>query len=372
LVASDGAVVSARDPCVRTGSRPMAAAASLVAYSSRVSADEGSLDTPVVDFAAAPVVRPEDPYELYALRSPNERAGTIVCSHLTKQPDFALTRAVFQRIPDSVANEAASDSPLSYGSNYPRPFSMPSRVSLLDYLTDDDSMLSAADRPLSRKLHAPKFQEPLDIAALALVAEGGGGDGEEADVGKFRSSPVTPPRDAWSPRNDAPFSYDTERFGGCYPTAHGTETPPSRTPAPASGGRPPHDDAHAGFAVKPAAKKSGPPAGRFHAPFRTWFQAQRHVCVSELRPAQARPSSAIRRTQSCHEESVDRYRHERRAAPDDCPRSTAKSVDLTRGECLDVDRRGKASSAGVKGRARERGFLPRMKGFLTSRRHIRN
>lgn len=125
-------------------------------------------------FVQAPksgVENSSDPYELYELRSPYDRASSVVPTHLVKQPGFASTRASFQRVlvddvPVLASGEKSSDLPAG---NYPRPFCMPSRMSLLDPLTDDESMLSlTSERALLRRRHIPSgdWEDPLDVDAI--------------------------------------------------------------------------------------------------------------------------------------------------------------------------------------------------------------
>lgn len=70
----------------------------------------------------------EDPYELYVLRRPHERASQLV-PQLAKQPEMADTRLRYRRI-------APENDPS--GSTYPRRFEFPNRSSQLESLTSDD------------------------------------------------------------------------------------------------------------------------------------------------------------------------------------------------------------------------------------------
>lgn len=77
----------------------------------------------------------EDPYHVYLLRRPHERASTIV-PQLPKQPEMANTRLRYRRIGSGSFN--------SLGGHFPAPFEMPNRQSQLDSLTSDDETGSFA------------------------------------------------------------------------------------------------------------------------------------------------------------------------------------------------------------------------------------
>jgi hypothetical protein len=115
----------------------------------------------------------ESPYEMYELRSPSERASSILPSPLVRQPSIALTRTSFHRaLADDAVQLHTGLKSSELPTTYPRPFCMPSRLSLLDPLTDDDSMLSlASERPPSRRPQmAHVWEAPLDADAIRRLA----------------------------------------------------------------------------------------------------------------------------------------------------------------------------------------------------------
>lgn len=87
----------------------------------------------------------EDPYQVYMLRHPAERASSII-PQLPKQPEMAETRLRYRRI----APEARSGSVGSLGNHFPARFQFPHRRSLLESLTSDD------DAPNSFAIHTRK------------------------------------------------------------------------------------------------------------------------------------------------------------------------------------------------------------------------
>ncbi|PXF47444.1 hypothetical protein BWQ96_02775 [Gracilariopsis chorda] len=99
---------------------------------------------PVADMAAINELQPEqlpdvedDPYQVYTLRRPHERASSVV-PQLPKQPEMAETRLRYRRIPAA----ARSGSFGSLGNHFPARFQFPTRRSLLDSLTSDDESVS--------------------------------------------------------------------------------------------------------------------------------------------------------------------------------------------------------------------------------------
>lgn len=83
--------------------------------------------------AATAISVEDDPYQVYMLRHPAERASSVV-PQLPKQPEMADTRLRYRRI----APNARSGSIGSLGGHFPRRFQFPPRPSLLESLTSDD------------------------------------------------------------------------------------------------------------------------------------------------------------------------------------------------------------------------------------------
>lgn len=81
----------------------------------------------------------DDPYQVYMLRRPHERASSVV-PQLPKHPEMADTRLRYRRI----APEARSGSFGSLGNHFPARFHFPNRRSMLESLTSDDEASSFA------------------------------------------------------------------------------------------------------------------------------------------------------------------------------------------------------------------------------------
>lgn len=96
---------------------------------------------PIVEDLPPPPPQEEDPYQVYALRRPHERASSVI-PQLPKQPEMADTRLRYRRI----APETCSGSFASLGNHFPRRFEMPERPSLLEELTSDEECGSFAVR----------------------------------------------------------------------------------------------------------------------------------------------------------------------------------------------------------------------------------
>lgn len=99
----------------------------------------------------------DDPYQVYTLRHPSDRASSLV-PQLQKQPEMADTRLRYRRI----APNARSGSIGSLGGHFPPLFKFPPRPSLLESLTSDDEPASSSS--LSRRRKPP-------LAALAASNE---------------------------------------------------------------------------------------------------------------------------------------------------------------------------------------------------------
>lgn len=81
----------------------------------------------------------EDPYEVYQLRQPADRAALVTAQHLARPPEMAPTKPAFQRIPDAQIRGSGTWSFSNI--HYPIPFRAP-RASVFEFV-DDDSMLSS-------------------------------------------------------------------------------------------------------------------------------------------------------------------------------------------------------------------------------------
>eukprot|EP00178_Gracilaria_changii_P020993 TRINITY_DN620_c0_g3_i1.p1 TRINITY_DN620_c0_g3~~TRINITY_DN620_c0_g3_i1.p1 ORF type:complete len:428 (-),score=71.43 TRINITY_DN620_c0_g3_i1:2012-3295(-) len=130
----------------------------------------------------------EDPYHVYTLRRPNERASSVV-PQLPKQPEMAETRLRYRRIPAA----ARSGSFGSLGNHFPARFQFPTRRSLLESLTSDDESavsfaLSQKPRPKiarkrRRRVRATKgrFPSPDSILQDFAISDDDSVDGEDDD-----------------------------------------------------------------------------------------------------------------------------------------------------------------------------------------------
>ena len=104
---------------------------------------------PALFHPSHPTMTDDDPYQVYMLRHPEDRASSLV-PQLQKPPQMADTRLRYRRI----APNAYSGSFGSLGGHFPPLFKFPPRPSLLESLTSDDEQPSFAVR--RRQRHASK------------------------------------------------------------------------------------------------------------------------------------------------------------------------------------------------------------------------
>lgn len=119
------------------------------------------------------LLQEDDPYEVYMLRRPAERASLVI-PQLPKQPEMASTRLRYRRIPP----EATSGSLGSLGNHFPPRFHFPNRPSHLDSLTSDEDSSFGPPRRLAalkrrkkvRRNGKPPLAPGLAVSRAALAA----------------------------------------------------------------------------------------------------------------------------------------------------------------------------------------------------------
>lgn len=158
------------------------------------------------------------PYMRFTLRNPSERAEAVVPNRLYKQPEFASTSVKYKRIPEpqGLADNEVDDYS-SFPPAYPRPFSMPSRASLLDCLTDDESILSTiVDLSSFRRSPGPAWEAPIDVDDFQRFSENENTASPCQIAGispMIRTPPVSRRRPAPVRVKESGFVCDFERHG---------------------------------------------------------------------------------------------------------------------------------------------------------------
>lgn len=138
----------------------------------------------------------DDPYQVYTLRRPHERASSVI-PQLPKHPEMAETRLRYRRIPAA----ARSGSFGSLGNHFPARFQFPTRRSLLDSLTSDDESVSFSvnqkPRPkIVRKRHRRRvratkgrFPSPNSVIQDFVISDDEDDSNDEDDLDDDEKDP---------------------------------------------------------------------------------------------------------------------------------------------------------------------------------------
>lgn len=247
----------------------------------------------------------EDPYQVYMLRRPHERASNVV-PQLPKQPEMAETRLRYRRIPA----ETRSGSLGSFGNHFPRRFEFPNRRSLLDSLTSDDESVASsfamrraqkrkdADKKKRKKKRASAKAStghpsadaasalpPLFPAAAAAVASPAPSPGPASvQVPELDSKRIT----SWDPTADPPVPkspLEMAQAGGM------TLDMPEQAGESQAG----HDGSTTPFSTSPTTPPADPPAAVVHSQL---LSSQMPPAVEKVRASRKREKRTPRAKES--------------------------------------------------------------------------